>query len=273
MVCRGGRNRLERDMEGSSTRVAAVLPAAMDNFLTFWRILAACYDGAIEEEDGLVMIETGLPVPFFNPAAILEWPDNPIATVERVRRFAAQHGCPSMIATWGEVASRFTPLARQIGLVDDGATPEMILFRDHQQPTGETRGLVIDVVTTSEQQRAFADVVAGTYGMPRELTNGFESPVLLAAPGMTSYVGMIEGLPVATSMLLETDGVAGVHVVGTLPDYRRRGIGAVMTQRCVNDGWEHGCTVSALQSSSSGYPVYERMGYRHVADIQGWTFA
>ncbi len=79
--------------------------------------------------------------------------------------------------------------------------------------------------------------------------------------------------PIATSLLFETDGVAGVHVVGTLPDYRRRGIGAIMTQRCVEDGFANGCTFSALQSSSSGYPVYERMGYRHVADIQGWTFA
>jgi hypothetical protein len=259
-------------MEDSSARVAAVLPAAMDNFLTFWRILAACYVGAVEEDDGLVMIATGLPVPFFNPAAILRWPDDPGATAERVRRFAAQHGCPSMIATWGAVATRFTPVARQIGLVDDGAAPEMILFQDEQQRIAETGGLMIEVVTTPEQQRAFADVVAGSFELPRELTNAFESPILLATSGMTLYVGMMDGLPVATSLLFETDGVAGVHVVGTLPDYRRRGIGAVITQRSVADGWNHGCIVSALQSSSSGYPVYERLGYRHVADIQGWRF-
>jgi hypothetical protein len=46
-----------------------------------------------------------------------------------------------------------------------------------------------------------------------------------------------------------------------------------MTQRCVEDGFAHGCTVSSLQSSSLGFPVYERLGYRHVTDIQGWRFA
>ncbi|HEX5167158.1 MAG TPA: GNAT family N-acetyltransferase, partial [Thermomicrobiales bacterium] len=59
----------------------------------------------------------------------------------------------------------------------------------------------------------------------------------------------------------------------TLPEYRRQGIGAAMTRRCIDDGWRSGCTVSALQSSSSGFPVYQRMGYRHVFDIQGWRFA
>ena len=132
--------------------------------------------------------------------------------------------------------------------------------------------LSVDLVTTAEQQRAFADVVAGTYATPRELANGFEAPDLLAASGVACYLGSIDGRPVATSMLLKTRDVAGVHVVGTLPEYRRRGIGAIMTRRCVDDGWTDGCTVSALQSSSSGFPVYQRMGYRHVTDIQGWTF-
>ena len=71
----------------------------------------------------------------------------------------------------------------------------------------------------------------------------------------------------------ETAGELHINNFAVRSDYRRRGIGAIMTQRCVDDGWARGCTVSALQSSSSGYPIYERIGYRHVADIQGWTFA
>jgi GNAT superfamily N-acetyltransferase len=260
-------------MRDPSDAVAAALPAAMDNFLTFWSLMAQWYDGAVEEEDGLVMIASGLPVPFFNPAAILEWPDEPLALVERVRGFAERHGCPSMLATWGEIATRFEPIARQLSLIDDGATPEMIMFPADQHTVAAVSGLTIETVTTAEQQTAFADAVAGSFGMPRELAVGFEHPALLGARGLTCYVGWMDGRPVATSLLFETDRVAGVHVVGTVPDYRRRGIGAVMTQRCVDDGWANGCTVSALQSSSSGYQVYERLGYRHVADIQGWTFA
>ncbi|HEX5164706.1 MAG TPA: GNAT family N-acetyltransferase, partial [Thermomicrobiales bacterium] len=224
-------------MQDQSATVAAVVPRVMDNYLTFWRTLAGCYDGAVEEADGLVMIATGLPIPFFNPAAILRWPADPVAVVERVRQFAGRHGCQSMLATWGEIATRFEPVARQLGLVDDGAAPEMILLPTDQRPLAALEGLTIEPVTTAAGQRAFADVVAGTYAMPRELASGFEAPALLTAPGIICYVGSVDGRPVATSMLLVTSDVAGVHVVGTLPEYRRRSIGAAMTQRCVDDGW------------------------------------
>jgi GNAT superfamily N-acetyltransferase len=264
---------LERSVRDSSDLVASVLPRAMDNYLAFWALLAQCYDGVVEEDDGLRIIATGLPVPFFNPAALLAWPDDPVAVIERVREFAARHGCPSMLATWGEIASRFAPVARQQGLIDDGAAPEMLMFPADQRPLASLEGLSIEAVTTSEQRSAFADVCAASYDMPRDLTRGFENPALSAAPGMTCYLGTMDGYPVATAALLITGDVAGVHVVATIPAYRRRGIGAQMTQRCLKDGWASGCTVSALQSSSMGYPVYERIGYRHVTDIQGWTFA
>ena len=94
-------------MLDSSEQVAAVVPRMMDNYLTFWRIMAGCYHGAVEEDGRLAMFATGLPIPYFNPAAILAWPDDPIALVERVRDFAQRRGCLSMIATWGEIATRF----------------------------------------------------------------------------------------------------------------------------------------------------------------------
>jgi GNAT superfamily N-acetyltransferase len=227
----------------------------------------------VEVEDGLVMISTGLPIPFFNPAALLTWPDDPLAVVERVRDFAARHGCPSAISTWGEVAARFEPIARQLGLRDDGAAPVMIMTRATQREVAPVERLSIEAVTTPELRTAYAGTAAAGYEMPREWTVAFERDELVATPGVTAYLGYMDGRPVATSLLLETDGVAGVHLVSTVPAYRRRGIGAALTARCAEDGWAHGCVVSALQSSALGFPVYERIGYRHVTDIQGWTFA
>lgn len=260
-------------MRDTSEAVAAVMPEAMDNFLVFWRIAAECFGGAVEEGDGLTMIATGLPVPFFNPAVIRIWPDDPVVMVAKVRDFAGRHGCMSMFSVSGEMATRFAPVARQLALIDNGTTPEMLMFRDDQKRVAAVDGLSIEVVTTEDLQRAFAEAVAASYAMPREMVGGFEHPILISTPGLTCYVGFIDGQPIATSMLLETGAIAGVHVVGTAPAYRRRGIGAVMTQRCVEDGWAHGRTLAALQSSSIGYPVYERIGFRRVTDIQGWRVA
>jgi GNAT superfamily N-acetyltransferase len=257
----------------TSTIDAAIVARAMTNYLTFWSLAARSAGGTVEEDDGLVMISTGLPIPFFNPAALLAWPDDPLAVVERVRDFAARHGCPSAISTWDEVAERFEPVARQLGLQDDGATPVMVMTRDMRREIAPVEGLSISVVMTPEERRVYAETVAAGNELPLEWAEPFAGEELLATPGLTAYLGSIDGRPVATSLLLETAGVAGVHVVCTVPEYRRRGIGAALTLRCAEDGLAHGCDVSALQSSSLGYPVYERIGYRKVTDIRGWTFA
>ena len=49
------------------------------------------------------------------------------------------------------------------------------------------------------------------------------------------------------------------------------GSGAALTWRAAADGRAEGCLASALQSSEEGFPVYRRMGYRHVTDYQTWV--
>ncbi len=117
------------------------MPNAMENHLAFWAVLARCCDGAVEKDGGLTMITTGLPIPFFNPSMPHLWPDDPVAMTARIRDFSGRHGGKSMIATWGEIATMFAPVARQLELIDDGTTPEMIMFRDdHGFPVYDRRG-------------------------------------------------------------------------------------------------------------------------------------
>ena len=107
--------------------------------------------------------------------------------------------------------------------------------------------------------------------MPREPLAPFDTPSLPDVPGMTFYIGYLDGAPVATSQLAVSYGIAGVHTVSTLPAYRGRGIGEAMTWRAVLDGRAEGCDAAYLQASEMGYPVYQRMGFLHVADYCAWV--
>jgi GNAT superfamily N-acetyltransferase len=93
---------------------------------------------------------------------------------------------------------------------------------------------------------------------------------MLAQPKVRLYTGSVDGVPVATAMLVVTGSVAGIYWVATLEAQRRRGYGEALTWAAVAGGAEHGCTVASLQASELGRPVYARMGFDHVLDYWAW---
>jgi hypothetical protein len=99
-----------------------------------------------------------------------------------------------------------------------------------------------------------------------------------AAPGSTLrpecldedfrvWVGRVDGRPVTTATAYVADGFVGIYAVATLLDARRRGYGEAVTwvaTLCRPD------LPATLQASEMGEPVYERMGYRRVAEFTIW---
>jgi len=83
-----------------------------------------------------------------------------------------------------------------------------------------------------------------------------------------SYVGYLDGKPVANSLLLVTSGVAGLFVVSTVPEARRRGIGALISLAPLIEARERGYKVGVLHSSEMGYGVYRRLGFEEYCKIE-----
>ncbi len=107
--------------------------------------------------------------------------------------------------------------------------------------------------------------------MPLAYIEHLMSDKLLGLPDVRIYVGYAKGAPVAASVLIMTNGIAGVYNVTTLDEFRRRGFGETMTRHAIREGAAAGCKVAALQSSDMGKPIYERMGFRTVAPYRTFT--
>jgi len=82
------------------------------------------------------------------------------------------------------------------------------------------------------------------------------------------WVGYLGGEPVSTAATVTSGGVVGIYNVATLPGHQRRGYGEVVMRHAVAAAQrEHGFTRTILQSTSQGFRLYERLGYRTVAKV------
>ena len=75
-------------------------------------------------------------------------------------------------------------------------------------------------------------------------------------------------------MVYESDGVASVQWVGTVPSARGLGLGALVTTWVTNLALDRGASSVNLQASPMGEPVYLRLGYEtifHYSEYVRWA--
>ncbi|MGW6200444.1 GNAT family N-acetyltransferase [Kribbella sp. NPDC055110] len=84
------------------------------------------------------------------------------------------------------------------------------------------------------------------------------------------YLGWLDGAPVATATVYLGAGVAGLYFVMTVPEARRRGIGAAITYGALRLA---DTEYAVLESSPAGRPVYEALGFREHCTINLYEWA
>ncbi len=77
------------------------------------------------------------------------------------------------------------------------------------------------------------------------------------------YLATIGDHVVGIASLISSRGYAGIYNVGTLPEYRRKGIGALLSLRAVEDSEKQGNKVLFLQTEGGSYVerFYEKLGF------------
>ncbi len=151
------------------------------------------------------------------------------------------------------------------GFAFSGDAPGMALDLARLPEVGPLpAGFSIQVADETTLEQTIQITVDG-FGMPGFVTEPFEAwiTMLSSTPGMlTYYLGILDGKPVATSLVFVTDDIAGIYNVATLPDARRKGIGAAMTLAPLRDARQRGCRLGILQSSAMGESVYQTLGFQ-----------
>ena len=102
------------------------------------------------------------------------------------------------------------------------------------------------------------------FEMPIEWKGGLDRLFLeWIRKGAKFYLAYVEGKPVGTCTLLSLLKIGGIFNVGTLEEYRRRGIGTTLTVNAVMDSIKEGNNLHTLQTAKGGYAerLYRKIGF------------
>ena len=78
---------------------------------------------------------------------------------------------------------------------------------------------------------------------------------------------------VSTTMMFIQNKIAGLHLVGTLKDYRGKGYGSLLTKFALKYATEQGCMHCVLQASKIGKSIYSKVGFNEYQKISHWKYS
>jgi GNAT superfamily N-acetyltransferase len=230
--------------------------------------------GLLVRDRGIVTALGHVPMRFYNQILVEE----PHAVAEAIGDAVAcgrERRDQFVVSLRDGFDDRFAPQMAELGLVasDDSVTSAMALhpIGDAAPSTDLDPGFEIRRVTDETGLEDHRRTVTAGFDAHPSVAEAMIGIGLLGRPECAVYVGYLNGLPVTAGLGWRTGQTIGVYNIATIPTARRHGFGAVMTARVVADGKAAGCDVGALQASSMGRPIYQRMGFRMALRYFGYV--
>lgn len=123
-------------------------------------------------------------------------------------------------------------------------------------------------VESSEDLALYRIIVGQAFGLPADEVDLILSERALSVPPMHHYLAWWGNMPVGTVSLVLIGGVAGVWNVGTLTEYRRRGVGIGMMRHALAEAHTLGYRRCMLLSSTEGLALYARLGFTTLSTLR-----
>lgn len=155
------------------------------------------------------------------------------------------------------------------GFVNMGKVPGMAVdLASLDEHISLPENFMIQKVTEKELIETWGEIFIKCSGFPEFMTHPVSERTLYAnSDTLLTYMGWLDGKPVATSQMVLANGVAGMYNIGTIPEARRHGIGLEMTLLPLLFARSQGYEIGVLTASGMGVGVYHSLGFREICEI------
>lgn len=131
--------------------------------------------------------------------------------------------------------------------------------------------LQISRAAAREDLRDSAGVLARAFGMPEDSVARTVTQHTASLPGFRVTLARRGGTALSTVTVTRHGSVAGIWAMGTAPEAQGKGIGKALLSTVMAEEKDRGAEVFFLGATPAGKPLYDRLGYRTVAELQAWV--
>ena len=136
-------------------------------------------------------------------------------------------------------------------------------------------GCTVMPVSDEAGLRGIAHTTVAGNALPAELLPAVTQLITGLGSGRSPwrfYLAREHEAAVATAALFLGSEVAGIYLVATVPDARRRGFGAAVTAAALQEAQALGYRTAVLHASKMGEPVYRRLGFEAHCTFQSYRW-
>ncbi len=240
-----------------------------------WQALMDVHPEAwIDRTGGVTACATGIPTPALNGVFVSTLDPDP-ADIRRYLAEMRRRGLPHMLQLRPETHAEAVavPAVEEMTPADDVPLMRLDDLSALEHAARELApGLAVRQIEPRDA-RLHAEIASAGFGEELDFFIRLLPPPVMASEGMRVYVGEVDAELVSTALGVTRDGAVGIFNVATTAAHRRRGYGAAITARAIQDGVAGGASWAWLQSSPSGYGVYEALGFRTLERWRCWVSA
>jgi ribosomal protein S18 acetylase RimI-like enzyme len=236
-------------------------------YRSFSIALQVCVDGVddsrlLEPEGVCAAVVPAVPERSVLNSVLYETPEALAAARVQLEEAYAEAGCAWTV--WVPAADR-----------DSAALLEAAGHRLDATP----RAMVMDLAELPESRPGDldwdAEALPADVARINDVAYGYEAGTFARGLGelsdtMRLYQARLDGEPASVVGTIDHQGDCSVWWVATLPEARGRGLAGRLQHQALADGRERGCRTTTLQATKLGAPVYTRLGYRDIGELQMW---
>lgn len=259
-----------------------IVKACEENYINHWRCVGASPNAEFSEGEGITQCITGIRQDVFNvvlkcnlnPETIDDDIDKAIRDYRSRRIPLLWH--PGLLSEPGDVGRRLE--AR--GFPHDYDLTAMAVDLESMDDLRSPEGVTVKTVDCMRDCTDWARCLARSWESPENtdpwmLQNAcfnlsIEREMGLSLP-RRMYLGFLEGRAVGTSILIWSDEIIGLEMVGTIHYARGKGVGSAIIRNALADARAMGFKFAVVLSTVEGFRLYEKNGFKEFGKLPEHT--